>query len=105
MITIGCCPVSNDLQYSNPLNGIFVFSIDYKFQDHVTSGACFGLCYLLGTLICRLDESCSNFTLKITLESQVYVHTNSPPHQATIIGIPSYDCPDIYHPIFSWDFG
>jgi len=101
MIAIGCCPVSNGMQFYNPVNGTFISSIDYKFQDHVTSGEGFGLHYQPVTFIYRLDEPSSIFTPKFPLDSNVYVHTHSPPHQATIVGIPSYDCPDIYTVKFS----
>jgi hypothetical protein len=80
MIAIGCCPVSNGMQFYNPVNGTFISSIDYKFQDHVSSGAHFGLRYQPGTFIYRLDEPSSIFTPKFPLDSNVYVHTHSPPH-------------------------
>jgi hypothetical protein len=69
MIAIGRCPNSNGLQFYNPTNGTFVSSIDYKFQNHVTSGTCFGYKYQLGTFIYRLDESNSIFAPKFPLES------------------------------------
>jgi len=96
MIAVGRCPVLNGLQFYNPANGSFVSSIDYKFQPNVTSGACFGFRYQPGTFIYRLDESSSIFTPKFLLDLQVLIHTHSPPHTATIVGIPSYDRPDIY---------
>jgi hypothetical protein len=34
------------------------------------------------------------------LDTQVYVHTHSPPSLATIIGIPTYQSPDIYTVVF-----
>jgi hypothetical protein len=34
------------------------------------------------------------------LDSEVLVHTHSPPHQAKVIGLPSYDRPDIYTVLF-----
>ncbi len=37
-----------------------------------------------------------NFTPKFILDSQVLVHTHSPPHVATIIGFPSYHAPNRY---------
>jgi hypothetical protein len=61
MIAIGRCQNSNGLQFYNPKNGTFVSSIDYKVQNHVTSGAFFGLKYQPGTFIYRLDESNSIF--------------------------------------------
>jgi hypothetical protein len=36
------------------------------------------------------------FSPKFALDSTVLVHTHSLPHDATIIGTPSYICPDIY---------
>jgi len=33
---------------------------------------------------------------KFPLESNVLVHTHSPPHSATIIGVPTYSQPDLY---------
>ncbi len=36
------------------------------------------------------------FSPQFALDSTVLVHTHSPPHVATIIGTPSYHCPDIY---------
>jgi len=101
MIAVGCCPVSNGLQFYNPANGSFVSSIDYKFQPNVTRGARFGFCYQPGTFIYRLDESTSIFTPKFSLDSQVLIYTHSPPHTATIVGIPSYDLPDVYTVKFS----
>ena len=41
MIAVGHCPHSNGIQFYNPANGTFVYSIDYKFQAHITSGAKF----------------------------------------------------------------
>jgi len=96
MIVIGRCPTSNGLQFYNPRNGTMVSSIDYRFQDHVTRGAHFGLKYQPGTFIYRLDESSSIFEPKFALESKVFVHTHSPPSSGTIIGIPTYNHPDIY---------
>jgi hypothetical protein len=43
-----------------------------------------------------LDESTTVFNTKFPLESKVLVHTHSPPHVATIVGLPSYTRPDIY---------
>jgi len=96
MIVVGRCPHSNGLQFYNPASGTFVSSIDYKFQPNTTSGAKFGCHYQPGTFIYRLDESNQIFTPRFNLDSTVLVHTHSPPHVAKIIGIPSYDRPDIY---------
>jgi hypothetical protein len=96
MIAVGRCPHSNGLQFYNPVNGTFVSSIDYTLQPNVTSGARFSYKYQPGTFIYRLDESTSIFAPKFALDSTVLVHTHSPPHKAKIIGIPSYDRPDIY---------
>jgi hypothetical protein len=95
MIAVGRCPNSTGIQFYNPSNGTFVSSIDYRFQNNVTSGAHFGLRYQPGIFIYRLDESNSLFAPKFSLESSVYVHTHSPPSVAKIIGIPSYDRPNI----------
>lgn len=51
MIAIGKCQNLNGLQFYNPMNGTFVSSIDYVFQDHVTSGSRFGYKYQPGTFI------------------------------------------------------
>ncbi len=40
---------------------------------------------------------------KFTLDADVLVHTHSPPNMAKIISIPSYDHPDIYMVIFSYE--
>jgi hypothetical protein len=80
----------------NPSNRTFVSSIDYKFQNSVTSGAFFGLRYQSGTFIYRLDESTSIFAPKFLLDSSVYVHTHSPPSLAKVIGIPTYNTPNVY---------
>jgi len=101
MIAVGRCPQSDGLQFYNPINGTFVTSIDYKFQNHCTSGAKFGYQYQPGMFIYRLDETNSIFTPKFPLDSEVLVHTHSPPHVAKVIGIPSYDRPDIYTVLFS----
>jgi hypothetical protein len=53
----------------------------------VTSGTRFGYKYQPGTFFHRLDN--------------VLVHTRSPPHRAKVIGIPSYDHPDIYTVAFA----
>jgi hypothetical protein len=96
MIAIGRCPTSNGIQFYNPASSTFVSSIDYRFQPHVTSGLRFGFKYQPGTFIYHLEESNSIFALKFRLDSNVFVHTHSPPHLATVIGIPSYTNPDIY---------
>jgi len=96
MIAIGKCPNSNGLQFYNPINNTFVSSIDYKLLSNETSGTRFGYRYQLGTFIYRLDETTSVFAPKFAIDSQVYVHTHSPPHRASIIGIPTYSRPDIY---------
>jgi hypothetical protein len=86
MITVGRCPNSNGLQFFNPANGTFVSSIDYVFQHNVTSGAKFGYSYQPGTFIYRLDETTAIFAPKFSLDSEVLVHTHSPPHRARIVG-------------------
>jgi len=96
MIAVGRCPNSNGIQFYNPSNGTFVSSIDYKFQPNVTSGSFFGLKYQSGTFIYRLDETTYIHAPKFLLNSQVYVHTHSPPSVAKVIGIPTYDTPNIY---------
>ncbi len=100
MIAVGRCQHSNGLQFYNPATGTFVSSIDYKFQPHVTSGMKFGYQYQPGTFIYHLDESTTIFTPCFALDSEVLVHTHSPPHQAKVIGLPSYDRPDIYTVLF-----
>jgi hypothetical protein len=100
MIAMGRCPNSNGLLFYNPQNGTFVSSIDYKFQLHVTSGAHFGYKYQAGTFLYWLDEMNSIFAPKFALETPVYVHTHSPPSVATIIGIPTYQSPNIYTVVF-----
>jgi len=87
MIAVGRCSNSNGLLFYNPANGTFVSPIDYKFLLNVTSGAHFGYKYQSGTFLYRLDDSNSIFAPKFALETQVYVHTHSPPSLATIIGI------------------
>lgn len=96
MIAVGRCPTSSGIQFYNPANGMFTSSIDYRFQNHVTSGTYFNLKYQPGVFIYRLDESTTNFAPKFNLESKVYVHTHSPPSVATVIGIPTYSSPEIY---------
>jgi len=100
MIAVGKCSNSPGLQFYNPANGTFVTSIDYKFQNHTTSGTYFGMNYQPGVFIYRLDESTSIFAPKYNLESSVYVHTHSPPSLGKIIGIPTYQTPDIYTVVF-----
>jgi hypothetical protein len=96
MITLGRCPTSNGLLFYNPVNCTFVSSIDYVFQPHFTSGSCFGFKYHPGTFIYCLDETNTIYSPKFPLESDVLVHTHSPPHRGTIIGVPTYTQPDIY---------
>jgi hypothetical protein len=101
MIAVGRCQQSNGLQFYNPSNGTFVSSVDYCFQPYTTSGTRFGYKYQPGTFIYRLDESNSVFTPKYNLDSSVLIHTHSPPHKARIIGIPSYDKPNVYTVVFA----
>jgi hypothetical protein len=96
MIVIGKCPNLQGLQFYNPVNGTFISSVDYKLQHHVTSGAFFGLKYQPGTFIYHLDETTSVFAPKFNIDSKVYVHSHSPPPIATVIGIPTYNTPDVY---------
>jgi hypothetical protein len=100
MIAVGRCPHSNELQFYNPLNDSFVSSIDYKFQPHSTSSAHFGFRYQPGSFIYRLDETNTVFMPKFTLDSTVLVHSHSPPHRAKIIGLPTYDRPDVFTVLF-----
>jgi hypothetical protein len=100
MIAVGRCPTSDGLQFYNPANGTFVSSTDYRFQNNVTSGSYFGLKYQPGTFIYRLDESNSIFAPKYELDTSVFVHTHSPPLTATVIGIPTYNSPNIYMMVF-----
>jgi hypothetical protein len=101
MIAVGKCPNSDGLQFYNPTNGTFVSSIDYCFQNHTTSGTQFGFKYHPGLFIYRLDESTNIFKPKFQLDSEVLVHSHSPPHIAKIVGIPTYNRPDIYTVLFS----
>jgi hypothetical protein len=101
MIAVGRCQNSNGLQFYNPVNGSFVSSVDYKFQPHTTSGTRFGYKYQPGTFLYRLDESNTVFTPKYNLESSVIIHTHSLPHKATIIGLQTYDKPDVYTVVFA----
>ncbi len=96
MIAVGRCPHSNGLQFYNPENGSLVSSIDYRFQLSTTSGAHFQYKYQAGTFLYRLDETNSIFAPKFNIDSSVLVHTHSPPSTAKIIGIPSYQAPNIY---------
>jgi hypothetical protein len=96
MIAVGHCPNSMGIQFYNPSNGTLVSSIDYKFQHNVTSGAHFGLKYQPGVFIYRLDESTFVFAPHFSLDTSMYVHSHSPPATAKIIGIPTYDHPNIY---------
>ena len=66
------------------------------FQYNVSSGAYFGMKYQPGTFIYRLDKSTTVFTPKFPIDSTVHVHTHSPPSTDTIIGLPSYDAPNVY---------
>jgi hypothetical protein len=100
MIAVGCCPNSDGLQFFNPSNGTLVSSIDYTFIYNTTSGAKFGYSYQPGMFLYRLDESTSIYQPKFMLDSEVLIHTHSPPHSAKIIGIPSYDRPNIYTVLF-----
>jgi hypothetical protein len=101
MIAVGRCPNSDGLQFFNPTTGAIVSSIDYKFLYHTTSGARFGYTYQPGTFIYRLDESTTIYQPKFPLDSTVLIRTHSPPHVAKIIGLPSYDRPDIYTVLFA----
>jgi len=96
MIAIRRCPNSTRLKFYILANGTFVSSINYKFQLHTTSGAHFGSKYQAGTFVYRLDETTSVFAPKFALESHVYIHTHLPPCVAKIIGIPTYEHPNIY---------
>jgi hypothetical protein len=96
MITLGHCPNSNGLLFYNPLNGTFVSSIDYTMQPNVTSGARFGYKYHPGTFIYRLDETNTIYSPTFPLDSEVLVHTHSPPHRGVIVSVPTYTRPDMY---------
>jgi hypothetical protein len=100
MIAIGKCPLSDGIQFYNPVNGTFISSIDYRFQNHITSGTKFGYKYQPGLFIYRLDESNNIFTPKFSLDSENLVHSHSPPHRAKIVGIPTYQRPNIYTVLF-----
>jgi len=96
MITLGRCPTSNGLLFYNPVNCTFVSSIDYTFQPNVTSGSRFGFKYIPGMFVYRLDETNVIHCPTFPLDSDVLVHTHSPPHRGTIVGVPTYQKPDIY---------
>ena len=96
MICIGRCPNSNGLQFYNPVNCTFVSSIDYVFIHGSTAGARFGYTYQPGLFIYKLDETTTLYHPKFMLDTEVYVHTHSPPHVAKIVGLPSYERPNIY---------
>jgi hypothetical protein len=100
MIAIGHCPTSNGLQFYNPITGAFVSSIDYKLQPNINSGAHFGFKYQPGLFIYHLDETNTIFAPKFPLNSHVHVHTHSPPLCTKIIGIPTYDTPNVYTVVF-----
>jgi hypothetical protein len=101
MIAVGRCPNSNGLQFFNPANETIVSSIDYTLLPHTTSGARFGYTYQPRTFIYRLDETTTVYQPKFPLDSTVLVHTHSPPHVAKVVGLPSYDRPDIYTVLFA----
>jgi hypothetical protein len=96
MIAVGRCTNSYGLLFYNPANSTFVSSVDYKFQLNTTSGAHFGYKYQSGTFFYRLDETNSIFSPKFAIDSMVYVHTHLPPPKAKIIGLPTYDSPNVY---------
>jgi len=96
MICVGQCPNSNGLQFYNPTNCTFVSSIDYVFINNSTAGARFGYTYQPGLFIYKLDETTTIYQPKFVLDSEVFVHTHSPPHVAKVVGLPSYDRPHIY---------
>jgi hypothetical protein len=100
MIVVGRCPHSDGLQFFNPTNGTLVSSIDYALLHNTTCGTRFGYTYQPGTFICRLDESTTIYQPKFALDSEVLIHTHSPPHVTKIIGILSYDRPNIYTVLF-----
>ena len=100
MIAVGRCPNSNGIQFYNPCDGTFTLSIDYRFQHNVTSGTHFNLKYQPGVFLYRLDETNSVFSPKFHLDTQVHVHTHSPPSMAKIIGLPSYHKPDVYTVVY-----
>ena len=101
MIAVGRCPNSDGIQFFNPKNGTVISSIDYTFLHHTTSGTRFGYAYQPGTFIYRLDETTTIHQPKFALDSTVLIHTHSPPHVAKVIGLPSYDRPNIYTVLFA----
>ena len=50
---------------------------------------------LVLSFIARMKQLLS-FLQNYALDTRVYVHTHSPPPEATIIGIPTYESPNIY---------
>jgi hypothetical protein len=100
MIAVGHCSNSNGLLFYNPENGTFVSSIDYRFQPHTTSGSYFNYKYQAGTFVYRIDETNSIYAPTFQLDSTVLVHTHSLPSVAKVIGIPTYQSPDIYTAAF-----
>jgi len=96
MIAVGRCPNSTGILFYNPANSTFVSSVDYKFQPNTTSGTHFGYKYQSGTFLYRLDELNSIFSPKFPIDTSVYVRTHSPPPVTKIIGLPSYDNPNVY---------
>jgi len=101
MIAVGRCPNSDGLQFLNPANGTIISSFDYTFLHRTTSGTHFGYTYQPGTFIYRLDETTTIHQPKFALDSTVLIPTHSPPHVAKIIGLPSYERPDIYTVLFA----
>jgi hypothetical protein len=71
-------------------------SIDYKFQLHTTSGTYFNYKYQAGTFLYRINETTSIYAPMFNIDSQVLVHTHSPPSIAKVISIPTYQSPNIY---------
>jgi hypothetical protein len=96
MITLGRCPTSNGLLFYNPSNGTIISSIDYTFQYHVTSGSKFGYKCQPGVFKYRLDETTTVYSPQFLLDTDVLVHTHSPPHRAKIVSIPTFSNPDVY---------
>jgi hypothetical protein len=101
MIAVGCCPNSDGLQFYNPVNNTIVSSIDYTFLPNTTCGTKFGYSYQPVVFIYRLDETTTIYQPEFPLDSTVLVHTHSPPHVAKVIGLPSYDRPNIYTVLFA----
>jgi hypothetical protein len=79
---------------------MLVSSIDYKFQHHVSAGSQFGYKYQSGMFLYQLDESNHVFAPTYNLDTNVYVHTHSPPSLAKVIGIPTYTSPNIYKVVY-----